>query len=91
MADEDPREGPPSLNSSRPPPAALIGTIFPSRNSMEETLNGFAATLRYSIYAIVVASSKKKRRGLQQVYYKCDRGGAYRTFITSATDLIMLM
>ena len=72
----------------QPPPAALIGTSFPFRNEIKTTLNWFTATQGY---VIVVARSKKRRRGLQQLYYKCDRGGTYRTVITSATESSMLM
>ena len=75
MVSEDPRESQPSLEQLQPPPAALIGTSFPSKNEMETALNCFAATQGY---AIVVSRSKKMRWGLQQVYYKCDRSGVYK-------------
>ena len=39
---------------------------------METALNGFAAIQGYTI---VVTRSKKTKRGLQQIYYKCDCGG----------------
>ena len=61
-----------SLEQLQPPAAALVGTKFPSRNEMETALNGFAATQGYTV---VVTRSKKSRRGMQQIYYKCDRGG----------------
>ena len=75
MACKDPRERQFSLEQLQPPPDALVGTNFPFRNEMETKLNGFASTRGY---AIVVARSKKTRRGFQQVYYKCDRGGTYK-------------
>ena len=77
-----PERGTIAAKHIQPPPAALIGTSFHSRSEMESTLNGFAATQGKSI---VVAGSTKTRRGLQQVYYKCDRGAINRTVITSAS------
>ena len=55
---------------------------------MKSALNGYAVTLGY---AIVVARSKKTRRGLRQVYYKCDRGKTYRIVMISATISSMLV
>ncbi|KAI9918500.1 hypothetical protein PsorP6_011328 [Peronosclerospora sorghi] len=62
MADEGPRNGQPSVEQLQPPPSAIVGTSFPSRNEMETALNGFAAGQGYAII----------------VYYKCDRGGTYK-------------
>ena len=74
VACEDPRERQQSLEHLQPPPAALVGISYHSRNETETILNGFASTQGY---AFVVARPKRTRWGLQHVYYKCDRGGKY--------------
>ena len=87
MAYEGPREDQPSLKAPTSS-TALIGTIFSSRNEMESALNGLAAIQGY---AFVVTRSKNTRRGLPQVYYKCDRGGTYKKIIISVTVSIMFL